>query len=141
MDNTPLRIKTTLKQERATYDLFAQLVQGQDVPREHTLHKLKLNTDEDKGRGWRIIPKLVQQFGYYEYPVKQVYNSFLNSGPNGARLGLITLSITDESLCGLVRRYATGDEMTAVWNWPEYWTACENYKHSYCTIRLSATCA
>lgn len=128
----PLRNQTTLKQERATYDLFKQLVQGKDVPVTHTLRKLKLNTDEDNGKDWAIIPKLVTEFGLYEHTVKQVYNSYLSSGPTGARMGIIILSITDDSLCGLIRRYATQDELKTVFNWPSIWTACQCYKHSWC---------
>jgi hypothetical protein len=129
---TPLRIQTTLKQERATYDLFKQLVQGKDVPTPHLLRKLKLNTNEDSGKAWVIIPKLVQEYGLYEHTVKQIYNSYLGSGPNGARVGILYLSITDESICGLIRRYASRDEMKTVWNWPDYWTACQCYKHQWC---------
>lgn len=132
MDKMPLRNQTTLKQERATYELFKQLVQGRDVSLTHTLRKLKLNTDEDDGKAWRIIPKLVQEFGLYEHTVKQIYNSYLNSGAEGARMGIIILSITDDSLCGLIRRYASSEELKTIFNWPEIWTACEYYKHSWC---------
>lgn len=130
--NIPLRNQTSLKQERATYELFKQLVQGRDVPMDHTLRKLKLNASEDNGRAWAIIPKLVQEYGLYEHTVKQIYNSYLSSGANGARMGIIILSITDDSLCGLIRRYSTQVEMQTVWNWPSYWTACKCYKHSWC---------
>ena len=87
MDKMPLRNQTTLKQERATYELFKQLVQGRDVPITHPLRKLKLNTDEDDGKAWRIIPKLVQEFGLYEHTVKQIYNSYLNSGSRRCSYG------------------------------------------------------
>src|SRR5690242_20459492 len=111
MDKMPLRNQTTLKQERATYELFKSLVQGKDVSATHTLRKLKLNTDKDNGKSWSVIPKLVQEYGLYEHTIKQVYNSFLSGGANGARMGIIILSITDESLCGLIRRYATTEEL------------------------------
>lgn len=138
MDNTPLRNKTTLLQESATYELFKQLVQGKDVPHTHTLRKLKLNTDEDKGEAWRVITKLAIEFGLYEHVVKQIYNSFLKSGPNGARMGIVYLSITDDSVCGLIRRYASCEEMKTVWRWPSIWTACKVYKHDFCNVSLSA---
>lgn len=128
--NTPLRNQTTLEQEYASFALFKQLAQGRDVHHEHQLHKLYLNTEESKG--WRMVPKVRWEFGLYDHTVKQVYNSFLRAGASGARGAIIILSITDESLCGLIRRYATGDEMKTLWDWPANWTACEHYKHRWC---------
>ena len=127
-----LRNQTTFKQERATYDLFKSLVQGKDVPATHILRKLKLTGNEDNGKAWAVIPKLVQEFGLYEHTVKQVYNSFLSRGTEGARMGIIILSITDESLCGLIRRYATQEELERLFNWPTIWAACQCYKHRWC---------
>jgi hypothetical protein len=135
----PLRNNTTLKQEHATFLLFKQLTQGKDIPREHQLRKLHLSMENSKG--WGMIPKVCWEFGQYDFTVKQVYNSFLRVGASGARGAVITLSITDGSLCGLIRRYSTGDEMVSVWNWPTCWTACVNYKHDNCNVTLSATCA
>lgn len=134
----PLRNQTTLKQERAVYELFKQLVQGKDVPATHILRRLKLKGNEDNGKAWRIIPKLFQEFGLYEHTVKQIYNSFLSNGANGARMGIIILSITDESVCGLVRRYATQEELQTLFNWPTIWTACEGYKHRWCPDRAAS---
>jgi hypothetical protein len=128
--NTPLRNQTTLKQEHAAYMLFTQLAKGRNVPFEHVLRDLKLN--DEKSRGWSFVPELRWEFGLYDHTVKQVYNSFLRVGDSGARGAIITLAITDESLCGLIRRYASTDEMTSVWNWPLNWTACEHYKHRWC---------
>ena len=132
MTTTPLCNQTTLDQERHTYDVFKQLCQGQDLEAGHILRKLKLNTDIDKGKGWLHIPALAREFGLWQYTVKQVYHGFLGTGARGAQMGITYLCICDESLCGLLRRYCTGDEMYTVFNFPRIWSACECYKHRWC---------
>ena len=133
-----LRDKTTKKQERRTYEVFKMLCQGQDVEPHHILRKLKLNTDIDNGKGWSHNSMLAYEFGLWQHTVKQVYCSFLNSGSNGARMGIIILSITDDSLCGLIRRYASTEEFTTVFNWPSIWTACQCYKHRWCAEEVAS---
>jgi len=128
----PLRNQTTLEQERHTYDVFRQLCQGKDLEPSHILRKLKLNTDVDKGKGWLHIPALAREFGLWQHTVKQIYMGFLGTGAPGDRMGIIILSITDESLCGLIRRYSTTEELTTIFNWPAIWSACQCYKHRWC---------
>lgn len=134
--NQPLRNKTTLAQERHVYEVFRQLCLGQDFEPKHMMRSLKLNADEDKGKAWRNIPALEYEFGLWQYTVKQVYNGFLGRKAAGARQAIIILSITDESLCGLIRRYASQDELKNVFMLPTPWNMCTFYKHNWCPTMI-----
>src|SRR4051794_30418297 len=108
---TPLLNKTTALQDQAAYRLFRQLVLGQDVEVCHILKSLKLNAEEEKGKAWRNIPALAEEFGLWQHNVKQIYNGFIGRSGTGARTAIIILAITDETLCGLIRRYSSPQEI------------------------------
>lgn len=119
-------------QERNTYELLKHLCQGQDVEPNHILRSLKLSGDEDNGKAWRDVPQLAQEHGLWQHTVKQIYNGFLSRKSAGARMGIASLAITDEALCGLIRRYSTPEEVTELFGLPRHWVMCEFYKHRWC---------
>jgi len=125
--------QTNERQERNAYELFKQLCQGRNVEPRHPLYGLKLNVDEDNGKAWRNIPELAWDFGLWQHTIKQIYCSFLNRGTAGARAGIVTLAITDEHLCGLIRRYSAPEEVTTLFGLPLNWEMCAFYKHRWCT--------
>jgi hypothetical protein len=58
-----------------------------------------------------------ETYGNYHHILDKVYNSFERKGATGAIMAIEVLCTTDAILSSLLRRYASADELSAIFTW------------------------